>query len=111
MDILMGGPAAAAQSLPGAVVGHLWWWGVWGSATGGRGGILQEFGRAPQWLRDLIGEGPAPPVAAGPGGGAGANQGGGVHVIPPRRPATASGSGGSTASGYNWGSGNRLGSG
>jgi len=112
IDILIGGPGYAAKSLPGAVVGHLWWWGVWGSAVGGRGGILQEFGRAPQWLRDMLDEGPTPPANTGPAGGAGANQGGGVHIIPPRRTvASASRSDGNTSSGYNWGSGQRLGSG
>ncbi|KAF5356588.1 hypothetical protein D9758_008296 [Tetrapyrgos nigripes] len=61
MDFLLGGPQAAAQSIPGAIVGHLWWWGVWGSDLGGSryegegirgrsvgsGGLLEEVARAP----------------------------------------------------------------
>ncbi|KAG6825971.1 hypothetical protein H0H93_016925, partial [Arthromyces matolae] len=41
MDLLMGGPAYAAQAVAGAVVGHFWWWGVWGTQPGARGGVLQ----------------------------------------------------------------------
>lgn len=111
MDLLMGGPGAAAQSVAGAVVGHFWWWGIWGGTIGGRGGTLEAYGRAPGWMRTLVGEtGPPPPVGGGPGAGAGANAGvgGGVHVIPPRRTATTGG-GTSAARGYNWGSGQRLG--
>ncbi|KAJ6608225.1 Der1-like family-domain-containing protein [Mycena sp. CBHHK59/15] len=109
MDLLINGPGAVATALPGAVVGHLWWWGVWGSAVGGAGGVLQEYGAAPQWLRDWMGESNAPPpTVRGPGGTTGANAGGGVHVIPPRRPATASNTP-ATTTGYNWGTGQRLG--
>ncbi|KAJ7897542.1 hypothetical protein B0H14DRAFT_3424901 [Mycena olivaceomarginata] len=31
-DLLNGGPHAAVIALPGAVVGYMWWWSVWGSA-------------------------------------------------------------------------------
>lgn len=114
LDFLMGGPNAAATSIAGAVVGHFWWWGVWGSGAGARGGVLAAYGRAPAWMRRLVGEtGPPPPVNGGPGAGAGANAGaaGGVHVIPPRRtiPATRPAGGNSGTSGYNWGSGQALG--
>ncbi|KAL0957992.1 hypothetical protein HGRIS_000167 [Hohenbuehelia grisea] len=106
MDLLMAGPGAAAQAAAGAVVGHLWWWGIFGSAAGGQGGVLEAYGRAPGWMRWLVGEnGPPPPTGAG----ANAGEAGGVHVIPPRRAAAASGS--SSGTGYNWGSGQRLGSG
>ncbi|TFK64202.1 DER1-domain-containing protein [Pluteus cervinus] len=107
-DLLMGGPSAAAQGVVGALVGHLWWWGIWGSGEGAGGrGVLEEMGRAPGWLKGLVGESDQ---AAG----------GGVQVIPPRRPLggnSTGGAGGSTTttsernrgSGYNWGSGQRLG--
>ncbi|KAF8234956.1 DER1-domain-containing protein [Tricholoma matsutake] len=109
MDLLMGGPRAAAESVAGAAVGHFWWWSIWGGAVGARGGILETFGRAPGWMRNLVGEGDAPPASGGPGAGTGSNAGtaGGVQVIPPRQPAGASG--GSSTRGYNWGSGQRLG--
>jgi Derlin-2/3 len=108
MDLLMGGPGAVAISLPGAVVGHLWWWGVWGSAIGGAGGVLTPYATAPQWLRDYMGEGNAPPPRRA-GEPTGANAGGGVHVIPPRRYATTSAPTPPAATGYQWGSGNQLG--
>ncbi|KAJ7199237.1 Der1-like family-domain-containing protein [Mycena pura] len=101
MDLLMGGPGAVAHSLPGAVVGHLWWWGVWGPEIGGAGGILHNWGAAPRWLAEWMGQTPPP-------GPARANSGGGVQVIPPRRPAAAAPAG-SRTTGYNWGSGQRLG--
>ena len=102
----MGGPGAAAQAVAGAAVGHFWWWGIWGGAVGARGGVLEAYGRAPQWMRRLVGETGNPPAA---GAASNAGSGGGVQVIPPRRPAEASGSS-STSRGYNWGSGQRLGS-
>ncbi|KAL0564469.1 hypothetical protein V5O48_017579 [Marasmius crinis-equi] len=109
-DLLMGGPQAAAQSLPGALVGHLWWWGVWGDQAG-RPGPYAHYGRAPRWLAQRLGD------TSGPGGQANAgNAGGGVHVVPPRTrintnaPAGGSGSGSSGSStGHSWGSGQRLG--
>ncbi|KAF4580440.1 hypothetical protein EYR40_003156 [Pleurotus pulmonarius] len=121
LDLLMGGPGAAASSAGGAIVGHLWWWGIFGSAEPGRGGVLDLWGRAPRWMKSVIGEQGTPPNP-GAGAAAGANAGvaGGVHVMPPRRTivpqanagsASASASSTSTASGYRWGSGNRLGSG
>ncbi|KAJ7154604.1 Der1-like family-domain-containing protein [Mycena filopes] len=125
MDLLMGGPGAVANALPGAVVGHLWWWGVFGPELGGAGGPLSEWGAAPRWLRDWMGEpAGAPPGPTRADGTTGANSGSGVHIIPPRRtlqtttaPTTASapqagGSGASTSAstGYNWGpGGNKLG--
>jgi len=107
IELLTGGPAGVAQCIPGALIGHLWWWGVWGSQLGGQGGILQQWARAPTWLEGYLGDRPVV-AGAGPGAGRGANQGGGVHVIPPRRPATSAPPG-SSSSGYNWGSGQALG--
>ncbi|KAF8074118.1 Der1-like family-domain-containing protein [Lyophyllum atratum] len=122
LDVLMGGPGYAAQAVAGAVVGHFWWWSVWGGETGGRGGALVAYGQAPQWMRNLVGEGRVPPPRPGE---ATANSGGGVHAMAPRQTlATGSGAGrtgagaggaarrgGSSGStGYNWGSGQTLGS-
>ncbi|KAJ7430117.1 Der1-like family-domain-containing protein [Mycena galericulata] len=111
-ELLNGGPTGVAQMVPGALVGHLWWWGVWGPNVGGAGGILQEWSIAPQWLRDWMGERGAPrPGARSATGATGANIGSGVHVVPPRRPATAAAAEpAASTSGYNWGAGKKLGS-
>ncbi|KAJ7669409.1 Der1-like family-domain-containing protein, partial [Mycena polygramma] len=119
MDLLMAGPGAVAVALPGAVIGHLWWWGVWGPELGGAGGVLQPWSAAPQWFRDYMGEGNAPPpTARGPNGTTGANAGQGVHIIPPKRQVEDRGAGtgaagaraGGGGGGYNWGGGgHRLG--
>ena len=89
-DLLMAGPAAAAQSVAGAVIGHAWWWSVWGAALGSQG-VLANAAQAPQWLRDLMNEGraPRPPPNAG-GVAAGLTA---VQAIPPRRPATSTSGG------------------
>jgi len=86
MDFVIGGKQAALSAITGVVVGHLWWWGVWESRA------LQELGAAPGWLRSII-ETPPPPGPA-PGGASSR----------PRRP-------GAQTTGYNWGSGHRLGNG
>ncbi|EMD34659.1 hypothetical protein CERSUDRAFT_116839 [Gelatoporia subvermispora B] len=91
LDFVMGGPRAAAQSVSGLVVGHLWWWGVWDA------GALRAAGTAPGWLRRWVGDGPA----GGPG-----MAGTGVHVVPPRARAREERA---TTGGYRWGSGRRLG--
>jgi len=88
MDLVMAGPSAAACSITGILVGHLWWLSVW------KTGVLESIGQAPRWLKALIGRNaPSIPPSSG------------VHVIPPRahQPATQRGIG------YNWGSGQRLG--
>ncbi|KAI0634838.1 DER1-domain-containing protein [Trametes polyzona] len=97
LDLLMGGPGAAAISVSGAVVGHLWWWGVFDT------GAFRGVGTAPAWVRSFFGE-----TGGGTGGVGGiANVGGGVHVVPPRRlrEEAAAGTG---LRGHNWGSGRRL---
>ena len=127
MDLLMGGAAAAGHSVAGALVGHFWWWGVFASRQNGAPGVLEQMGTAPRWLSQLLdGDGPrggddgAAGGAGGGGGGGGRRPrenapvyaGGGVQVIPPRRTlasTNAPSSGGSSSSGYNWGSGQRLG--
>jgi Derlin-2/3 len=95
MDLIMGGPRAAAVSVTGAVVGHLWWWVIYGED--GRGlPSLRHFGSAPSWVRTLVSDG-----GVGPGG-----VGTGVHVVPSRQQRGAS----TRTTGYNWGGGgNRLG--
>jgi Derlin-2/3 len=96
MDLIMGGPAAAAVSVTGAVIGHLWWWVVYGEDGRGLPG-LRQFGVAPSWVRTLVSDGAGPGVA-----------GTGVHVVPPRQQRGTP----ARATGYNWGAaGNRLGSG
>jgi len=90
MDLVMGGPGAAASSLTGILVGHLWWWGVWESRA------LQNYAQAPLWLKGFVANDAGPTVPPGSG----------VHVIPPRARRQQQGGNGS---GYNWGSGHRLG--
>ncbi|KAL4243789.1 Derlin [Abortiporus biennis] len=97
LDLIMGGPHAAAQSVTGAVVGHLWWWSVWDNRA------LESLGRAPQWLKNIVGNSDGPSSGGSVGG-----SGSGVHVIPPRRVREQQEQG--RSSGYNWGSGQRLGS-
>ncbi|KAI0694517.1 DER1-domain-containing protein [Cytidiella melzeri] len=91
LDLITAGPAAAAASVTGAIAGHAWWWGVYDTR------VLAEYGRAPGWMKRLVGQ----PRQGSASGGTG-----GVHVIPPRQRAAA---GGSAPSGYSWGSGQRLG--
>jgi Derlin-2/3 len=93
--MIMGGPSAAAISVTGAVVGHLWWWLIYGEDGQGLPG-LREFGLAPSWVRALVSDGPGPSLA-----------GTGVHATPPRQQRQTTG----RTTGYNWGgSGQRLGS-
>lgn len=87
IDFVIGGKEAALSALTGIIVGHLWWWGVWDSRA------LREFGTAPDWLRTFI-ETP-PPLGPAPGAPGG----------------SSSRSRGTQRTGYNWGSGNRLGGG
>jgi Derlin-2/3 len=105
MDLLMGGPNAAAQAVAGAVAGHAWLWAVWGTSLG-HTGPLAEYARAPRWLSDwLDGSNRRPPQQPGAGGPGAGMAAGGVHAMPPRRTQEAS-----TRVGHSWGSGQRLGS-
>ncbi|EPQ53682.1 DER1-domain-containing protein [Gloeophyllum trabeum ATCC 11539] len=95
LDLIMGGPAAAAQSVTGLVAGHAWWYLIFG---GGAGPSTRSLGSAPGWLKKLLGQrdGVATRLAG--------TTGGGVHVIPPRtrQPVQETG-------GHRWGAGHRLG--
>lgn len=100
MDLLMGGPRAAAEAVAGAVVGHAWWWLVWGAPLGSQG-VLARAAQAPQWLRGIMGETRAPPPPPGGAGLAAA----GIHVTPAHRQTSST----TGVTGHNWGSGQRLG--
>jgi Derlin-2/3 len=106
LDTLNYGKPGAAVAVTGLITGYAWWTLEWkespGSPPPGGGRIM---GRAPEWLKKLIGDqtrDEVPPPAAGvhvqvPAGRA-LNDGG----RPPPRPAATSG--------HNWGRGQRLGS-
>ncbi|KAJ8088876.1 hypothetical protein PM082_014122 [Marasmius tenuissimus] len=115
LDFLVGGPRAMAQSLPGALVGHLWWLCIWGDQVG-RPGPYANYGKAPRWLANWLGDTRDPEEQP-----SGVNMGVGVQVVAPRTTiypnagsgasessTGSSGDGGSNA-GYKWGSGQRLG--
>jgi len=103
MDLLMGGTIAAAQGVSGMLVGHVWWWLIWGSGIG-TGGIYQGmyggWGRAPAWLKDWFGE-------RDDYGRTGSRRGGVQAFAPRQRAEQAAASG--RVTGYSWGSGQRLG--
>jgi Derlin-2/3 len=82
----------------GCIVGHIWWWTVWGDDSSGRG-VLSARARAPEWLRGWMGE-HWPRAVDGP-----RSVGGGVYVTPPRSAPAAQ----ARPGGYQWGSGRRLG--
>ena len=92
----------ASECVTGMIVGHLWWWLVWGSGTGAGSveqGRFADFVLAPRWLRDWFGEreGERRPTDRG-----------GYQVHAPRRAEQAANT---RATGHSWGSGQRLGSG
>jgi Derlin-2/3 len=90
LDLIMGGPPAAAQAITGVIVGWGWYLMGGGQPQGG----WRAVGKAPAWLRGLVptGEVRIPGVQ---------------HVQPPpvrgAREAPRVG-------GHHWGTGNRLGS-
>lgn len=99
MDFIMAGPAAAAQAVGGALVGHVWWWGVFGRMGGGRTGLLAPYGVAPNWVKNFVSSG-APQAAGGSGSsGGGSGTATGSATGRPEQEAPA----------HRWGSGNRLG--
>ncbi|KIK58363.1 hypothetical protein GYMLUDRAFT_695257, partial [Collybiopsis luxurians FD-317 M1] len=103
MDLLMAGPGAAAQAIPGAVVGHLWWMGVFGTELGGtQGGVLTEWDRTPKWSRSWFGEDGSPAT------GRTLNLGGGVNVVPSRARAEEDANANTTL-GHRWEVGEQIG--
>ncbi|KAH7882330.1 Der1-like family-domain-containing protein [Phlebopus sp. FC_14] len=100
MDMLSG-MHVAAQGVSGMLVGHLWWWLVWGSGTGAGGveqGRFASYARAPRWLRDIFGEREETNVGSSRGG---------YQAFAPRQRAERPA--GTQTTGYNWGHGQRLG--
>ncbi|KIK34794.1 hypothetical protein CY34DRAFT_812673 [Suillus luteus UH-Slu-Lm8-n1] len=103
MDLLMGGPSAAAQGVSGMLIGHAWWWAVWGSGIGSGGveqGMYAGWGRAPAWLKSWFGE-------RDEHGRAGSRRGAVQAFAPRQRVEEAAASG--RVTGHSWGSGRRLG--
>lgn len=97
IDVING---RASESLTGMIVGHLWWWLVWGAGTGAGGveqGRFASYALAPRWLRDWFGE---------RDGDHRTTNRGGYQVHAPRRAAQAADA---RAGSYNWGAGQRLG--
>ena len=90
IDLLQAGPKAAAVSTTGAIVGHLWWWGVWDT------GAIRAWGAAPGWLARALGQAAGMPM----------RMGGGVTVVPPRGDREQEAR---TAGAHHWGEGRRLG--
>ena len=98
LDLVMGGPSAAASAVTGVISGYAWWYLVH-NADAGRPG--NDFARAPQWLKDVMGQSGERVV---PGVGRVMNEG-------RNRAAAAGRAAAQTARGHSWGSGQRLGSG
>jgi Derlin-2/3 len=91
----------ASESLTGMIVGHLWWWLVWGAGTGAGGveqGRFAGLALAPRWLKSLFGERDGERRAT--------NRNGYQAQAPRQRAAQAAGA---RATGHSWGSGQRLG--
>lgn len=109
MDLLTGGPRAAAESVAGLIVGHCWWWGMMGGGELGNPGRLSTYGQAPSWLVSWFGErrrrGSDAGIRAASGGEADTLRASGIEVVPPRAMREAASSGG-----HSWGQGRKLGS-
>ncbi|KAF8318709.1 DER1-domain-containing protein [Clavulina sp. PMI_390] len=103
LETLNGGVGGAVVATTGLISGYGWWMLEWkegpGSPNPGSGRVM---GRAPNWLRRLIGDQATPVVP----------RSGGVDVRVPAGRALNDGGRGQApiATGYNWGSGQRLGS-
>lgn len=99
-DLVSFGHRAAASSVTGAVVGHLWWWGIWDLRN------IERYGAAPSWLKGLVSHS----EASGRTGGAGVGVpgGSGIQVVEPRR-RVGEGAPAQAPTGHIWGSGQRLG--
>ncbi|TDL22063.1 DER1-domain-containing protein [Rickenella mellea] len=93
MDLVTGGTGAAASSLTGLIAGHAWWYLVHSDESGRPG---RAYATAPAWLWRIVGDGPEVAGAARGGRVVGA-------ATAAAREATQ------RTTGYNWGTGNRLG--
>ncbi|KAG6332271.1 hypothetical protein ID866_6820 [Astraeus odoratus] len=96
IDILVD-VGSAGTAVSGMVIGHLWWWLIWGAGTGAGGteqGLLASYARAPRWLRDFFGE---RDTVRG-------SHHAGYHVVPPRGQDSSA-----RSTGHRWGAGQRLG--
>ncbi|EPS96873.1 hypothetical protein FOMPIDRAFT_1129502 [Fomitopsis schrenkii] len=91
IDLLAEGRQGAARSIAGAIIGHLWWWGVWDSR------LLERAGTAPMWLKKRLEQNPGPSTHGG-------WKRGGVEGVAPRQ-VREEGRPGE----HSWGSGHRLG--
>lgn len=92
MDLVMGGPSAAASSVTGIISGYLWWYLVYSDEAGRPGA---EFANAPAWLHRLVGGNT--PVTQTVSGAAGSAAGAANRAV------------NRATGGYSWGSGQRLG--
>ncbi|KAG8970247.1 hypothetical protein FRC03_010437 [Tulasnella sp. 419] len=106
LDLITGGPPAAAVSLTGVIAGHAWWLLEWkedgpSHGGGGRGGVM---GRAPRWLVNLVGMGEDPQTRD-----AQQNQRAYGGAYAPRGRGLNDGGSGATGNQHTWGSGQRLG--
>jgi Derlin-2/3 len=103
IDLLTGGTSAAAQGVSGMLIGHAWWWLVWGSGIGSGGveqGMYAGWGRAPTWLKNWFGE-------RDEYGRTGSRRGAVQAFAPRQRAEEAAASG--QVTGHSWGRGRRLG--
>lgn len=101
MDLVLGGPSAAAGAVTGVISGYAWWY-LMHSQEAGRPGA--SYGRAPTWLKDLMKETGESSV---PGVGRVLNAGGSTVAAARRQ---AQGTTQNIAGGHAWGKGQRLGS-
>jgi len=102
MDLISGGPGAAMISLTGVIIGHLWYILEWQERGAGRPGRGEGavVGRAPQWLKRMIGQG-----TEDPGGQPVDRRPYGTAFVPRGASSLAA-----EATRHAWGGGHRLGS-
>ena len=95
----MGGPRAVLAGLTGVLSGFAWWFLVHNRDAGRPG---EAYARSPNWLKRLLGE-DTPVTRFAPGVTR-------VDPVAAARAATGRTTADASASGYNWGSGHKLGS-
>lgn len=106
MDLLMGGPYAGAIAVSGLIVSQAFYMLEWDSNGGNPTPKRNSWLAAPTWFKNLFSKAIAYPEAV-----ANERKVYGQATAPPGRGFGDGGRGTNTAttSGYNWGSGNRLG--